>query len=61
VTAGHGIERILPLQGRHDDYSDILLKALADRSPRPSPSGCTTMSAPRSGAMPRASSSPTRR
>ena len=32
VTAGHGIERHLErFKAAHDDYSDILLKALADR------------------------------
>ncbi|MFN7175617.1 MAG: methionine synthase [Thermaurantiacus sp.] len=32
VTAGHGIEaRIAEFQAAHDDFSDILLKALADR------------------------------
>lgn len=32
VTAGHGIEaRLAEFQAAHDDYSDILLKALADR------------------------------
>jgi 5-methyltetrahydrofolate--homocysteine methyltransferase len=32
VTAGHGIgERIAGFQAAHDDFSDILLKALADR------------------------------
>jgi 5-methyltetrahydrofolate--homocysteine methyltransferase len=32
VTAGHGIERKLAeFKSQHDDYSDILLKALADR------------------------------
>jgi 5-methyltetrahydrofolate--homocysteine methyltransferase len=32
VTAGHGIEdRIAAFQAAHDDFSDILLKALADR------------------------------
>jgi 5-methyltetrahydrofolate--homocysteine methyltransferase len=32
VTAGHGIERHLArFKANHDDYSDILLKALADR------------------------------
>ncbi len=32
VTAGHGIEKHLArFQADHDDYSDILLKALADR------------------------------
>ncbi|TNE40874.1 MAG: methionine synthase [Sphingomonadales bacterium] len=32
VTAGHGIEtHLAAFKARHDDYSDILLKALADR------------------------------
>jgi 5-methyltetrahydrofolate--homocysteine methyltransferase len=32
VTAGHGIEaRLAAFQAAHDDFSDILLKALADR------------------------------
>ena len=32
VTAGHGIEtHLAQFKARHDDYSDILLKALADR------------------------------
>ena len=32
VTAGHGIEaKLAEFQAAHDDYSDILLKALADR------------------------------
>ena len=32
VTAGHGIDaKIAEFQANHDDYSDILLKALADR------------------------------
>ncbi len=32
VTAGHGIDaKIAEFQAAHDDYSDILLKALADR------------------------------
>ncbi len=32
VTAGHGIEEHLArFKADHDDYSDILLKALADR------------------------------
>jgi 5-methyltetrahydrofolate--homocysteine methyltransferase len=32
VTAGHGIEaRLREFQAGHDDYSDIMLKALADR------------------------------
>jgi 5-methyltetrahydrofolate--homocysteine methyltransferase len=32
VTAGHGIEaKLAEFQANHDDYSDILLKALADR------------------------------
>ena len=32
VTAGHGIEtHLAEFKARHDDYSDILLKALADR------------------------------
>jgi len=32
VTAGHGIEeRLARFKAEHDDYSDILLKALADR------------------------------
>src|SRR5262249_61598433 len=32
VTAGHGIEQHLArFKADHDDYSDILLKALADR------------------------------
>jgi len=32
VTAGHGIEpHLAGFKARHDDYSDILLKALADR------------------------------
>ncbi|MGD9810312.1 MAG: vitamin B12 dependent-methionine synthase activation domain-containing protein, partial [Sphingobium sp.] len=32
VTAGHGIEpHLAEFRARHDDYSDIMLKALADR------------------------------
>jgi 5-methyltetrahydrofolate--homocysteine methyltransferase len=32
VTAGHGIEKkLIEFKSQHDDYSDIMLKALADR------------------------------
>jgi 5-methyltetrahydrofolate--homocysteine methyltransferase len=39
------------LKADHDDYSDILLKALPTGWPRPLPSGSTSMSGRRSGAM----------
>jgi cobalamin-dependent methionine synthase I len=53
----HGIEpHLARFKAAIDDYSDILLKALADRLAEALPSGCTCSSAPRSGAMPRASS-----
>jgi len=51
VTAGHGIEEHLArFKADHDDYSDILLKALPTAWPKPSPSACTSASARRCGA-----------
>jgi 5-methyltetrahydrofolate--homocysteine methyltransferase len=52
----HGIEpHLARFQAAHDDYSDILLKALATALPKPLPSGCINTCAPRCGAMRRAS------
>jgi 5-methyltetrahydrofolate--homocysteine methyltransferase len=59
AVAIHGIEpHLARFKADNDDYSDILLKALADRLAEASPSGCTAMSARASGAMPASSTSP---
>jgi 5-methyltetrahydrofolate--homocysteine methyltransferase len=42
VTTGLGIEEGARVRGAHDDYNSIMVKALADRLPRRSPSACTS-------------------
>ena len=47
VTAGMGVEKKeKQFLADHDDYSAIMLKALADRPPRPLPNACTSACAP---------------
>ena len=56
VTAGIGIEPHLErFEAAHDDYNDIMLKALADRLAEASPKRCTSACAASSGAMRRKS------